>query len=574
LFGIVMNKIAPVQCQSNLLFCTFERMLQSLSIKNYAIIESIEIAFDDALNIITGETGAGKSILLGAMNLILGKRADTAVLRNKDEKCSVEAVFDVSGYELQYFFSANDLEYENETIIRREISSNGKSRAFINDSPVTLDILRELTQKLVDIHAQGETQNLLDKFFFCEILDEMSRQSPEVKQYREAYVSYRKKQQQVKQLKEEQLRMQKEFDFISFQLNELADASLNAEEAAEIENELSLLKNAEAIRKNLSEAFNLLDGSEYAALPQLLQANKQLAALSAMHTAIADMHERLSAIADEVKKVTRNIGSLSDATEYDDDRVQELSEKQTVINRLLHKHHLSGVKDLISLQAALQQQADAFTDSRDEIARLEEETASDKKSLLFTAQQISKNRSEKIKPFESKIASLLHDLGMPFGYIQLEQKQSELNPWGVDEIRLLFSANKGTAPQLLDEVGSGGEKSRLMLAIKSLVAETITLPTLIFDEIDTGISGEVAQKVGAILKTLGKRHQVIAITHLPQVAAKANRHFFVYKNNEKEKTYTSITTLNGNDRLHEIAVMLSGNNPPKEALENAKRLLN
>lgn len=552
-------------------------MLQSLSIKNYAIIEAVDIQFDKQLNIITGETGAGKSILLGAMNLILGKRAETNVLRNKDEKCLVEATFSIKNYKLKKFFAENDLEYEEETIIRRELNTNGKSRAFINDSPVTLDVLKALTEQLVDIHAQGETQNLLDKFFFCEILDELSKQTPVVKEYQTAFSSYKQKQQRLQQLQEEQIRLQKEFDFISFQLNELVEANLNEEEFESIESELGLLQNAEVIKRNLAEAYNLIDGNEFAAFTQLLQANKQIGQLAAYHDTLLEMHDKLSSITDDLKSITRQITNIADATEYNEERVTELMDKQTTVNKLLQKHHFSEVKDLIALQQELQEKVNAYANSSEEIVRLENEIVKEKKELFATAQRISKNRTEKIKTAESKVSSLLVDLGMPFGHIILEQKTvdaEKLNAFGIDEIRLLFSANKGSQPQPLDEVGSGGEKSRLMLAIKSLVAETVTLPTLIFDEIDTGISGEVAQKVGNILKELGKKHQVIAITHLPQVAAKASQHFFVYKNHEKEKTFTEIKVLTGNERLHEIAVMLSGNNPPKEALENAKRLLN
>ncbi len=552
-------------------------MLQSLSIKNYAIIETVEIQFDAQLNIITGETGAGKSILLGALNLILGKRADSHVLRDTTDKCLIEAVFNIQQYSLKSFFEENDLEYEDETIIRREINTSGKSRAFINDSPVTLEVLRALTEQLVDIYAQGETQNLLDKYFFCEILDELSKQSSVVKSYQTQYHLYKQKQTRLQQLQETQIRLQKEFDFISFQLNELEEAKLDADEYESIEHELGLLQNAEVIKRNLSESYQLIDGNEFAALSQLLQANKQIGQLTDFHPTILEMHEKLVSINDELKSITRQINNMADATEYNEERVQELTEKQTTINKLLQKHHVSSVQDLLEIQTDLQQKVEAFTNSTDEITRLENELTKEHAELLATAQRISKNRNEKIKTAESKVTGMLADLGMPFGFIQLEQKvsnQTHLNAYGIDEIRLLFSANKGTAAQPLDEVGSGGEKSRLMLAIKSLVAETATLPTLIFDEIDTGISGEVAQKVGNILKELGKKHQVISITHLPQVAAKASKHFFVFKNHEKEKTFTEIKTLTGNERLHELAVMLSGNNPPKEAIENAKRLLN
>lgn len=552
-------------------------MLQSLSIKNYAIIETVDIQFDAQLNIITGETGAGKSILLGALNLILGKRADSHVLRDAGEKCLIEAVFHIQPYSLKNFFEENDLEYEDETIIRREINTSGKSRAFINDSPVTLEVLRALTEQLVDIYAQGETQNLLDKYFFCEILDELSKQSNIVKSYQIQYHQYKQKQARLHQLQETQIRLQKEFDFISFQLNELEEAKLDADEYESIEHEVGLLQNAEVIKRNLAESFHLIDGNEYAALSQLLQANKQIGQLTDFHPTILEMHEKLVSINDELKSITRQINNIADATEYNEERVQELSEKQSNINKLLQKHHVATVQDLIDIQTDLQQKVAAFTNSTDEIMRLENELTKEHADLLATAQRISKNRSEKIKTAESKVTGLLADLGMPFGFIQLEQKVNNtapLNAYGIDEIRLLFSANKGTTAQPLDEVGSGGEKSRLMLAIKSLVAETTTLPTLIFDEIDTGISGEVAQKVGNILRALGKKHQVISITHLPQVAAKASKHFFVFKNHEKEKTFTEIKTLTGNERLHELAVMLSGNNPPKEAIENAKRLLN
>jgi DNA repair protein RecN (Recombination protein N) len=552
-------------------------VLKSLSIQNYAIIESVDVQFDKQLNIITGETGAGKSILLGAMNLILGKRADSSVLRNKEEKCIVEACFLVNGYAFADFFEEHDLVYEDETIIRREINPNGKSRAFINDSPVTLDVLKALTEQLVDIHAQGETQNLLDKFFFCEILDEIAKQTGVVKQYHEDYRKYRQQQQRLQQWKEDSLRLQKEHDFIAFQLNELAEAALDEEDAARIESELGLLQNAEVIKRNLAEAYNLIDGNEYAALAQLLQANKQIGQLADFHGVLMEMQDKLNTITDDLRSMVRQITNIADATEYNEARVQELTEKQSAINRLLQKHQLSEVKELISLQNELQQKVDKFLYSSEETERLEQEIKDTQKTLFATAQRISANRAEKIKSVESKITTLLKDLGMPYGHIVLEHKSVDadrLNPFGVDEIKLLFSANKGSAPQPLDEVGSGGEKSRLMLAIKSLVAETITLPTLIFDEIDTGISGEVAQKVGAILKELGKKHQVISITHLPQVAAKANRHFYVYKNHEKAQTYTAIKTLEGKERLHEIATMLSGNNPPKEAIENAKLLLN
>lgn len=552
-------------------------MLRSLAIKNYAIIESVLIDFDNGLNIITGETGAGKSILLGALNLILGKRADVQTLRIPYEKCIVEAVFFIKSYKLKNFFKDLDLDYEDETIIRREINPAGKSRAFINDIPVTLDVLKQLTEKLVDIHAQGETHNLLDKYFYCEILDELCKQTSIVQDYQQGYHQYIQKQNRLKKITAEQAQMQKEFDFISFQLNELNEADLNEEELDQIESELSLLQNAETIKQHLNKALYWIDGNEQAALSLLLQANKHIAHLAGINDVLLEMHDKLTGINEHLKSMSRQITQIEAATEYNEERVQILSERQSLINNLLRKHSKTQVSGLLEIQTELQEQVHHYSNSNEEIIRLEKEIHDLKKSLLETAQRMSANRQNKMKTFESSISNLLKDLGMEYGYVVLENKSSindEINEYGIDNIQLLFSPNKGIAPQILENVGSGGEKSRLMLAIKSLVAHTITLPTLIFDEIDTGISGDVAQKVGVVLKNLGAKHQVISITHLPQVAAKANRHLFVYKKHDKEKTYTEIKALDANERLHEIAVMLSGNNPPKEALENAKRLLN
>ncbi len=552
-------------------------MLRTLSIKNYAIIESVLLEFDKGLNIITGETGAGKSILLGALNLILGKRADVQVLRNTDEKCTVEASFYIKSYKLKSFFKSYDLDYEDETIIRREINPAGKSRAFINDIPVTLDILKQLTEKLVDIHAQGETQNLLDKYFYCEILDELCKQTAVVQEYQVHYAEFQQKQNRLKKLTETNIQLQKEFDFISFQLQELKEANIDEEEAAQIESELNLLQHAETIKLQLNQALQFIDGNEQAALSLLLQANKHIAQLASINDVLLEMHDKLTGINEHLKSMSRQITQIESATEYNAERVQYLSERQSTINNLLRKHHVVSATELLNIQHELQERVNQFNGSTDEIAILENELKQDKTALSATAQRVSANRAGKVKSFESAVSNLLKDLGMEYGYVELKNKSlinDEINEYGIDSYQLWFSPNKGISPQPLETVGSGGEKSRLMLAIKSLVADTITLPTLIFDEIDTGISGDVAQKVGMVLKSLGNKHQVISITHLPQVAAKANNHLFVYKKHDKEKTYTEIKVLNANERLHEIAVMLSGNNPPKEALENAKRLLN
>jgi DNA repair protein RecN (Recombination protein N) len=549
-------------------------MLRGLTIQNYAIIESIGMPFDAHFNVITGETGAGKSILLGALSLILGKRADTSVLRNQKEKCFVEATFYIKGYGLEPVFEANDLEFEDETIIRREISPAGKSRAFINDMPVTLDILQQVTERLVDVHAQGETRELLDEYFFCGILDELSGQRKEAGQYAFDYKNFKEKQKQLQALEERQQQLQREYDFNAFLLNELNEAGLDAEEAEKIESELSLMQHAESIQRNLSEAYQLLDGHELSAMPQLLQANKLIGQLASYSDVFSGMHHTLGNLIEELKSVSRQITQNADATEYSESRVQELSEKQSMINRLLQKHQAKGVPELLGIQQELQERISQYSGNQETISQLRAEIRTIQEKLSKQASALSSGRKKQVRKFEEKVSALLKELGMPYGIVELKMMSGDLNPHGIDKIYMHFTPNKGIAAKPLNEVGSGGEKSRLMLAIKSFVAETVHLPTLVFDEIDTGISGEVALKVGSILQHIGKKHQLISITHLPQVAAKANKHFFVYKNHEKAQTYTEIKVLNDQERVQEIAVMLSGENPPKAALENAKVLLN
>lgn len=549
-------------------------MLRGLAIQNYAIIESITMPFDGHFNVITGETGAGKSILLGALSLILGKRADTGVLRHADQKCVVEATFFINGYNLEASFEANDLEYDDETIIRREISPVGKSRAFINDTPVTLDVLQQITEKLVDVHEQGETRNLLDDFFFCGILDELAGQKKAAHEYASAFKQYKEQQRQLVQLETRQQQLQREYDFNTFLLNELQEASLNAEEAEQLEQELSLMQNAETIQRHLAEAFNLIDGNDMAAMNQLLQANKLIGQLAGYSDVFSEMHHTLSGLIDELRSVSRQLTQNADATEYNEARVQELAEKQGLINKLLQKHQVKGVPELLEILGELETKTQQYSGNQDTILELQQQIQQAEQQLQKQAKQLSDGRKKQIKSFEDKVSTLLKELGMPYGFVELKQESGDLNAQGIDRIRLHFSPNKGVAAKPLNEVGSGGEKSRLMLAVKSFVAETVHLPTLIFDEIDTGISGEVALKVGHILQGIGKKHQLIAITHLPQVAAKANRHFFVYKNHEKAQTFTEIKVLNDRERIQEIAVMLSGENPPKAALENAKVLLN
>lgn len=548
-------------------------MLASIHIKNYAIIESIELDFYSNFNVITGETGAGKSILLGALGLILGKRADSQVLRNKDEKCIIEAHFNIENHQLQYFFDENDIEYDNICIIRREIAVNGKSRAFINDTPVNLDTLQALTAHLVDIHAQGETQKLLDEFYFCSILDKMAEQETETDHYTQTFNQYKSLQKKLNGLIEEKNQLQKEYDFNLFVYNEFENIDLEDNTYQNLEQELALQQNAELILQNLQNIDVALDANEFSILSQLTQANKQLNTISEFSTVFSEAKAELEQILDSLKSIHKQLNHEACKIEYQPEKLDSLQEQISVYNKLMQKHQVKSIDELLNVKNSYKSKIDAYTNHDELINDLEQQIKNIEKELNAQAKKISKNRLSKVASFEKELSSILQQIGMPFAKVEFQVSETKLNSKGIDAIQLLFSPNKGIPTQSLQQVGSGGEKSRLMLAIKSLTAQTVALPTLIFDEIDTGISGEVANKVADLLKQIGQQHQLIAITHLPQVAAKANHQFFVYKQHDKAVTYTSIKELSETERVHEIAVMLSGENPNKAAIENAKILM-
>lgn len=552
-------------------------MLNSLTIRNYAIIEGADLIFDPHLNIIIGETGAGKSILLGALGLILGKRADTSVLRNQSEKCFVEASFQINNNDIKSFFEAEELDFETNTVIRREINASGKSRAFINDTPVTLDVLRSLTEKLVDIHAQHETQNLLEKDFFIQLLDKITRQNDTLNTYCSLLKTYKEKTNELRHFREQLKQFEKEYEFVSFQFRELEEANLSLEEWISLEEELELLLNAEQIKQNLLLLSQLFDNENSGMLEQMAQAVKLSAQVGSFHKDLGQLHESLSAMQDELRENLRVIHQLEASTEANEDRISLLSEKQNTVNRLLQKHHFQKFEDLIALKEELADKLEKFSFSGDKLAELETETIEILNQLKSLSKTLHQQRMEAAIPFAEQITAIIKDLGIPHGKVLFSghwDENATPGPLGMDTIELLFAPNKGSQLQTLEQVGSGGEKSRLMLAIKSLTAGYMELPTLIFDEIDTGISGEVALKVGQMLKQLGKNHQVITITHLPQVAAGGDKHFVVYKNHDSASSTTEIKATQGEDTVIEIAKMLSGDNPSQAAIENARILMN
>ena len=550
-------------------------MLQRLSIKNYAIIESVDLDFDSGFNIITGETGAGKSILMGALGLILGKRADTSVLRNPGEKCYIEATFSVGSLKLVSFFEENDIDYQIETIIRREINAAGKSRAFINDQPVNLELLRDLTSKLVDIHAQQETGNLMDSDFLLAILDGMANNSKELELYKTKFQAWKKTNNEYAQLKKTDQDNQKEKDFLQFQFDELNALALNIETDKNLAQELELLENAELVKQNLLNSKQILDEGDLSILTKLRENNRLLNSISDFSPEIKEIKDRCETIVLEFREIVRIVEDIAENTEYSAELIQKTTERVDLLNRMCHKHQCSDFIELKTVFENLESRLLKIDSNQEALQTLENRLIEQKNSLQEIGNQISSKREKQIEKFESTVSSILKEIGMPFGFVELklEKNIDILLKNGIDEIKLFFSPNKGIASKTLDQVGSGGEKSRLMLAIKSLVAEAGALPTLIFDEIDTGISGDVAQKVAFIFTQLAKKHQLISITHLPQIAAKADKHFFVFKDHNADITATKIKELDEDGSIIELATMLSGANPSAAAIQNAKDLM-
>ncbi len=548
-------------------------MLQELHIRNYAIIEAAEMQLNPHLNVIIGETGAGKSILMGALSLVLGNRADTQVLMDKDEKCVVEAYIRISEYHLQDFFEENDLEYSDITIIRREINPKGKSRAFINDTPVTLEILKALTSQLIDIHAQHENSQLLDETFFIEILDKISK-NPYLAEYKSAFDKYMDAKRKLKKFQEDAAAFSKEYEFVKYQYEELDQIPLSVEYWKEVEDEVNILSNAGTILQNLQQSVDLLSENEVNAEDLLSEIQKLLSTISSLHTNLQEAFLEIEEIQLKIRSITRVFKSIQGKIDTDEERLNELSAYQSIVHRLMQKHHFKEITGLVQLHKELKEKLQQFSFSEEHIQELEIEIETTYQELLVVAEKISVLRKKQALAFGAAITDVVKDLGMPFAKVDIHvEALSQPDKYGMDRVVVLFAPNKGSQLQSLLQVGSGGEKSRLMLAIKSLIAKETALPTLIFDEIDTGISGEVAIKTGELLKKISYGHQVITITHLPQVAAAGKQHFLVYKEHLEDKSITNIKSLDSEGTVVEIAKMLSGATPTPAAMENARNLI-
>jgi DNA repair protein RecN (Recombination protein N) len=549
-------------------------MIKNLLIKNYAIIESLEIDFPDGLTIITGETGAGKSILLGALGLILGQRADSKVLYEDGIKCVVEGVFDISKYGLKQFIISNDIDYDDELIVRREISPSGKSRAFVNDTPVNLNILKELSAALIDLHHQFDTLDIHRQDFQMKMLDALAENRSHLENYRSEYTAFQKAKKKLQELMASSASSARELEFVNFQLKELHEAELIEGEQKKLEEELSQLTHAEEVKKNLLTSMQQLFEDEQSISGQLTEISNLLSASGRMNIKVESLSNRFIAVIEEFNDMGREMEKIAENTEYDEERIAENQERLDIIYRLQQKHNVKNLGELLEIQEALEVKSNSFSNQSKEEERLAVVIGEHEKSLKAKAQKLTKKRQAVIKPFEQKVIKLLDQMAMPQAQFKIELTDTgELGTSGTDQAGFLFSANKGGVLQKIREVASGGELARLSLATKSLVASAIPLPTLIFDEIDTGISGDVALKMGEILRQLSNNHQVVSITHSAQIASKADAHYFVYKKDTAERTIAKVRLLNEEEKVKAIAVMLSQNPPSAAAMENARDLL-
>ena len=550
-------------------------MITSLSIKNYALIEKLAIDFSKGFSIITGETGAGKSIILGAMGLVLGKRADLTSLKNKEEKCVIEAYFDISKYNLKPFFEANDLDYEDETIIRREILPTGKSRAFINDSPVNLQELQELSLFLIDIHSQQQTQELSDETVQFAIIDAIANNQNEIGNYQSLLKTYKEDKARLQSLIVKQAESIKEQEYNTFLLNELVAAQLKSGEQEQLEADFEKLNNVETIKEAVDKSLALANEEQIGALSTLKEIKLALQKIASFAPEYAALFERITSLAIELDDISDELINCSEKLIHDPIRLDLISEKLQLIFNLQKKHQVTSVDELLSIQTTLENNLFELGNLESDIAKLTQTIQDKANSLDALAQTIHQKRTVAVPILSDKLIAILATLGMPNVRFNIEIKSTDnyyLN--GKDEIQFLFSANKGTDFGLLKKVASGGEMSRIMLAVKAILAQYSKLPTLIFDEIDTGVSGEIAIRMGEIMKEMSHTMQIFAITHLPQIAAKGNAHFKVFKSTVGEDTQSELQLLNEEERVIEIAQMLSGAVVSDSALNHAKSLLN
>lgn len=549
-------------------------MLTRLTISNYAIIDNLTVDFHPKLNSVTGETGAGKSILLGALGLILGNRAELSVLKDKTKKCVVEGIFEIGTYKLDYFFAENDLDYAGSTILRREITPAGTSRAFINDTPVNLKTLRELALLLIDIHSQHQNLELGNHRFQLDLVDTVSGANKLLNSYREVYTEYRDLQNSLKELIEKSAKESAELDYLQFQFDQLNEAVLIEKEQDELEILLAQLTHAEEIKNTLADVQQLIDDERFSVLSNLKDSRKRLEKIQNYIPEIPDLVRRLESSLLEIKDILDETEHIAAGVEHDPEKIEKTTARLNLIYNLEQKHHVKTVAELIGLKNLYEEKIGQVTGYADEISDLKGKIEATGKILAAKAEEISGTRKNSFATIEKAILNDLLQLGMSKARIQIRHaKLPDFTVTGTDVVYFHFSANSDIELNEISKVASGGEMSRLMLAIKNLLRKSKALPTVIFDEIDTGVSGEIALKMGNIIKSFSDSAQIINITHLPQIAAKGDAHYVVYKYEENGKTQTSVQLLRDNDRLIELAKMLGGEGYSEATLKMAKELI-
>ena len=553
-------------------------MIQSLHIEHYALIDRLDISWHSGFSVITGETGAGKSIILGAIGLLLGERADTKAIKAGEKRCMIEAEFELTDEQAaEEFFAQNDLDFDgSHCIVRRELTAEGKSRAFINDTPVNLSLLKELGSQLIDIHSQHQNLLLGKEDFQLNLLDTLAHDAEDLKKYKDLYAHYLTTRQQLKEAKELAQHSHEQEDYLRFQATQLAEAALKADEQEELEAEQEMLSHAEEIKRNLYMAQQCLEADEDAnTLERVKQGISALQSASKVYAKVEELTRRLDSCYLELKDIADEIGQNADEVEYDPQRLEQVEERLDILYSLQKKHNVDSVGELIQLQKNLEQQLALIDNSDEQIAELEQALNEAQKAVMTQAKQLTMMRQEAKKTLEKDIVGRLIALGMPNVTFEVKLTQMTEPGWsGIDKVEFRFSANKNVPTQPLSQIASGGEIARVMLSLKALIASTAKLPTIIFDEIDTGVSGKIAEQMALMMQGMSRQGcQVVSITHLPQIAARGQHHYKVYKEEGDDSTLTHITELSATERVEEVAHMLSGSTLTEAALNNAKELL-
>jgi DNA repair protein RecN (Recombination protein N) len=548
-------------------------MLTHLLIKNYALIEFLELHPDATLNIITGETGAGKSILLGGIGLLLGNRADSKALYDPTQKCVIEGTFDVSSYAVEYIFEDEELDFSEHCIIRREINPSGKSRAFVNDTPVTLDTLKRVASELMDIHSQHDSILLGTNQFQLQVVDTYASNDLLLKDYRAAYKDFKFKSEQLAKLEAEAQRMRREFDYNNFLFQELSQAAWQPQEQEQLEHELTLLENAVEIKERLQLAADYLDHPDDSLIDRLKSAQNTLAQVARLVATYAPLRDRVQSTLIELRDLADEIQTEASAIELDDERTQRVRERLDLLYQMLQKHQVRSLSELLGVQQELENKVSRVITLDEELKAAQEACAQAENRMRSAAEHLSASRSAVVGEIESQVCKWLGELGIPNASLQIELAPILPTPDGTDYVSFLFSANKGVKPQELRAVASGGEFSRFMMVVKYILADKRKLPTIVFDEIDTGVSGEIAIKMGSMMQSMAVNHQIIAITHLHQIAAQGSAHYFVYKDHSASKTVSRMKKLSFEERVVEIAQMIGGNKPSESVLHNAREIL-